>query len=84
MELGVQLPCKLFLLSEKQGLFGFFCFYFSYKDITHLAFFSKLAKDIFVLKLTSGVWAKFLSLMQIEDGVIDTKCPFSAVRVICS
>lgn len=54
MGLSIQLPCKLFLLSEKQWL-GFFSFYFSYKDITHLALFSKLAKDIFALKLTSGV-----------------------------
>lgn len=83
MGLSVQLPCKLFLLSEKQGGF-FFSFNFSYKDIAHLALFSKLAKDIFVLKLTSRVWAKFLSLMQIEDGVIDTECPFPAVRVIRS
>lgn len=83
MGLSVQLPCKLFLLSEKRGLV-FLVFIFSYKDITHLALFSKLEKDIFVLNLTSGVWARFLSLMQVENAVIDTECPFSALRVIRS
>lgn len=63
-----------------------FYFFFLYKDITCLAF-SELAKETFVLKLklTSGIWAEFPSLMQIaEDGVIDTRCPFPAVRLIWS
>lgn len=56
-----------------------------YKDITRLALFSELTKDIFVvkLKLTSGIWPEFLSVTQIaEDGVIDTRCPFPAVTLI--
>lgn len=61
-------------------------FFFSlYKDIACLALFPELAKDIFVLKLklTSGIWAEFLSLLHIaEGGVIDTRCPFTAVRLI--
>lgn len=62
-----ELPCKLFLLSKKRD------FYSSPNTKTlhvWLCFLNWL-KDIFVLKLklTSGIRAEFLSLMQIAEDV---------------